>query len=164
MSILYDEGQQAIATESRRVLDARTSKDRLLKLLEQQGQIDAPFWDTAVEQGWTALAIPEEHGGLGLGLIELGLVAQASGAATAGAPFLTSGYGAASALIAVGQIEWLPKLASGEVTATVATAEGSAILPPAPAVRFVNGALSGAKQAVVGAAAADLGRRTATCL
>ena len=34
MSILYDEGQQAIATESRRVLDARTSKDRLLKLLD----------------------------------------------------------------------------------------------------------------------------------
>ena len=86
MSILYDEGQQAIATESRRVLDARTSKDRLLKLLNQTGAVDAPFWETAVEQGWTALAIPEEHGGLGLGLAELGLVAQATGAATAGAP------------------------------------------------------------------------------
>ena len=32
MSILYDEGQQAIANESRRVLDARTSKDRLRTL------------------------------------------------------------------------------------------------------------------------------------
>ena len=70
MSILYDEGQQAIATESRRVLDARVGKDRLLKLLEQVGEYDKPFWDTAVEQGWTALAIPEEHGGLGLGLVE----------------------------------------------------------------------------------------------
>ncbi|WP_337678512.1 acyl-CoA dehydrogenase family protein [Novosphingobium ginsenosidimutans] len=39
----------------------------LLKLLEQVGEHDAPFWDTAVEQGWTALAVPEEHGGLGLG-------------------------------------------------------------------------------------------------
>ena len=55
MSILYDEGQQAIATESRRVLDARVSKERLLKLLEQVGAIDQSFWDTAVEQGWTAL-------------------------------------------------------------------------------------------------------------
>ena len=55
MSILYDEGQQAIATESRRILDARASKDRLLKLLEQVGECDQPFWDTAVEQGWTAL-------------------------------------------------------------------------------------------------------------
>lgn len=48
MSILYDEGQQAIATESRRVLDARTSKDRLVKLLEQTGSHDEPFWQTAV--------------------------------------------------------------------------------------------------------------------
>ena len=118
MSILYDEGQQAIATESRRVLDARMSKDRLLTLLEQVGEHDRPFWDTAVEQGWTALAIPEEHGGLGLGLTELGLVAQACGAATAGAPFLTFGYGAARALIEGGDAElaarWLPALASGE--------------------------------------------------
>jgi acyl-CoA dehydrogenase len=108
MSILYDEGQQAIATESRRVLDARTSKDRLLKLLETTGEFDAPFWDTAVEQGWTALAIPEEHGGLGLSLVELGLVAQATGAATAGAPFLTIGYGASHALAAAGATDWLP--------------------------------------------------------
>lgn len=156
MSILYDEGQQAIATESRRVLDARTDKSRLLKLLEAQGQIDQPFWDTAVEQGWTALAIAEEHGGLGLGLIELGLVAQASGAATAGAPFLTAGYGAATALAAAGLSDWLPKLAAGAVTATVATAEGSAILPPSPAVRFADGVLTGTKTAVTGGQRADL--------
>ena len=136
MSILYDEGQQAIATESRRVLDARMDKARLLKLLEQVGQHDGPFWDTAVEQGWTALAIPEEHGGLGLGLIELGLVAQACGAATSGAPFLTGGYGLSQALVQGGDAalaaEWLPKLASGEATGCVAFAEGNAALPPAP--------------------------------
>ncbi|MEN9682993.1 MAG: hypothetical protein RLZZ427_744 [Pseudomonadota bacterium] len=160
MSILYDEGQQAIATESRRVLDARTSKDRLLKLLEQVGECDQPFWDTAVEQGWTALAIPEEHGGLGLGLTELGLVAQATGAATAGAPFLSFGYGAARALIDGGDAAaagaWLPKLASGEALGTVAFAEGNAALPPAAGVTFADGKLNGTKPAVVGAIKADI--------
>lgn len=160
MSILYDEGQQAIATESRRVLDARASKDRLLKLLEQGGAYDEPFWQTAVEQGWTALAIPEEHGGLGLGLVELGLVAQATGAATAGAPFLTFGYGAAQALIAAGdadlQGEWLPRLASGEALGTVAFAEGTEPLPAAPTTIFAGGRLSGAKEAVPGALKADI--------
>lgn len=156
MSILYDDEQQAIATESRRVLDARTSKERLLTLLEQTGTFDQPFWDTAVEQGWTALAIPEDHGGLGLGLIELGLVSQACGAATAGAPFLTSGYGTAYALTATGNSGWLPKLASGEATAAVALAEGSAPLPPAPTVRFVDGKLSGTKPAVTGGLAATI--------
>lgn len=160
MSILYDEGQQAIATESRRVLDARMDKARLLALLEQVGQHDAAFWDTAVEQGWTALAIPEEHGGLGLGLIELGLVAQACGAATSGAPFLTGGYGLSQALVhssdAALAAEWLPKLASGELTGSVAFAEGNAALPPKPTVTYANGALDGVKPAVPGGCAADV--------
>lgn len=159
MSILYDEGQQAIATESRRVLDARMDKARLLPLLEQVGQFDRPFWDTAVEQGWTALAIPEDHGGLGLGLAELGLVAQAAGAATSGAPFLTGGYGLAQALTRGGDpalaASWLPGLAAGEVTGSVAFAEGNAALPPMPAVRFADGKLTGTKPAVPGAIAAD---------
>ena len=156
MSILYDAGQEAIAIESRRVLDARTSKERLLGLLEHTGVFDQPFWDTAVAQGWTALAIPEEYGGLGLGLVELGLVAQACGAATAGAPFLTSSYGTACALIAAGNTAWLPRLASGEATAAVATAEGSSPLPPAPVVRYAGGKLSGVKPAVTGGLAADI--------
>ncbi|MFM2273350.1 MAG: hypothetical protein RL702_2415 [Pseudomonadota bacterium] len=159
MSMLYDEGQQAIATESRRVLDARVGKDRLLALLEKTGEFDQAFWDTAVEQGWTALAIPEEHGGLGLSLVELGLVAQASGAATAGAPFLTFGYGAARALLDGSDKDaaanWLPKLASGEALGTVAFAEGSTPLPPVAAVTFDGGKLSGTKPAVAGGLKAD---------
>ena len=128
MSIVYDEQQQAIASESRRVLDARMDKARLLGLLERTGEWDRPFWDTAVEQGWTALAVPEAHGGLGLGLVELGLVAQATGAASAGAPFLTTSYGAAQALLASGkeelQAEWLPRLASGDTTGLDASTAG----------------------------------------
>lgn len=159
MSILYDEGQQAIATECRRVLDARMDKARLLGLLEQVGEHDGPFWDTAVEQGWTALAIPEAHGGLGLGLIELGLVAQACGAATSGAPFLTGGYGLARALIQGGDpalaASWLPRLASGEVAGCTAFAEGNAALPSAPRVRYAGGRLSGTKPAVAGGLKAE---------
>jgi len=159
MSILLDEGQQAIATESRRVLDARVSKDRLLALLEKQGEFDEAFWQTAVEQGWTALAIPEEFGGLGLGLTELGLVAQAAGAATAGAPFLTFSYGAASALIGSSNDEarafWLPKLASGEAIGTVAFAEGTNVLPETPAATFSGGKLDGLKPAVPAGLKAD---------
>ena len=75
MSILYDEGQQAIATESRRILEARVHKDDLLPLLQTSGRYHEAFWATAKEQGWTALALPEAHGGLALGLVELGLIA-----------------------------------------------------------------------------------------
>lgn len=156
MSILYDEGQQAIATESRRVLDARTDKARLLGLLERTGECDTVFWSTAIEQGWTALAIPEPLGGLGLGLIELGLVAQACGAAPAGAPFLTGNYGVSNALLASGDDIWLPRLATGEIIGAVAFAEANSPLPDHASVRFDDGKLSGTKPAVPGGLNADL--------
>ncbi len=159
MSILYDEDQQAIAREARRVLDARTDKARLLALLEQTGDYDRSFWETAVAQGWTGIAIPEAYGGLGLGLIEVGLVAQASGTMTAGAPFLTSCYGAAQALLGCAddglRARWLPALASGEAIGAVAFAEGNAPLPAKSAVEFAGGRLTGTKQGVVAGLQAD---------
>ena len=154
MSILYDEGQQAIATESRRVVEARSDKARLLALLERTGAYDENFWRTAVEQGWTALAIPEEHGGLGLSLVELGIVAQAIGGALAGAPFLTANDAVASALLAADndavKAEWLPRLASGEAIAAVALAEANTPLPPRPVARLTADGVTGEKPGVAG--------------
>ena len=147
MSILYDDGQQAIAREARRVLEARMDKARLLDLLERTGEFDHAFWDTAVAQGWTALALPEAQGGLGLGLIELGIVAQACGAVTAGAPFLTSSYGAAQALLLAGG-DVPAGLASGAAIAAIAFAEGNSPLPGMPEVIFAKGVLTGNKPAV----------------
>lgn len=158
MSILYDEGQQAIAEQARRVLAARASKDRSLALLETRGEIDEAFWATAVEQGWTGLALPEAFGGLGLGLVELGLIAQASGTATAGAPFLTTNYGAGAALLAsenaAAKAQWLPKIAAGDAVLTVAFAEGSQPFPE-PSATFAHGLLNGAKHGVTAGLQAD---------
>ena len=130
MSILHDEGQQAIATESRRVLEARISKDDLLPLLQTSGRYHEGFWTTAKEQGWTALALPEAYGGLDLGLVELGLIAHQAGRSLSGAPFLTSGFGAAKAIELLGtnalKQRWLPGLASGEAIGAVAFAAAAA--------------------------------------
>jgi acyl-CoA dehydrogenase len=160
MSILLDDGQQAIATESRRVVDARANKANALALLEEHGQYDAAYWAMCVEQGWTMIALPEDKGGLGLGLVELGQVAQAIGSSGAGAPFLTSSYGAADAIIRHGdealQAAWLEKLGSGEAIGAVAFAEGQSPLPTTPGVTFAGGKLSGTKPAVSGGAHAHI--------
>jgi acyl-CoA dehydrogenase len=167
MSILYDEAQRAIADHSCRVLNARANKGQLLKMLETAGEYDQPFWEMAIEQGWTALAIPEEYGGLGLGLVEIGLVAQATGAGTAGAPFLTPGYGAVRALVETSGNDvrgrWLPPLAAGEVKGTVAFAEGNSPLPKQPSVIYSSGKLSGLKEGVTAALAADFAIVWANC-
>ncbi|WP_338425482.1 acyl-CoA dehydrogenase family protein [Sphingopyxis kveilinensis] len=160
MSILYDEGQQAIATESRRALEARVHKNDLLPLLEASGQYHDAFWTTAKEQGWTALALPEAYGGLALGLVELGLIAHQAGRTISGAPFLTSSFGAAKAIELYGteaqKTRWLPGLASGETIGAVAFASGSDPLPAASGLRFQNGKVSGTAPAVSGGLFADV--------
>ncbi len=160
MTILYGEDQQAIATESRRVLEARVSKDDLLPLLEVTGKFHEGFWTTAKEQGWTALALPEEYGGLALGLVEMGLIAHQVGRSLGGAPFLTSSFGAAKAIELYGSGEqkarWLPGLASGETIGAVAFASGPDPLPARPAVAFADGHLNGQASAVSGGLAADV--------
>jgi acyl-CoA dehydrogenase len=160
MSLLYDEGQLAVAEESRRVLEARVQTKQLLALLEQQDEFHAPFWDTAKEQGWTALALPEAYGGLDLSLVELGLIALQAGRTVSGAPFLTSSYGAARAVIDHGsdalKQAWLPKLASGEAIGAIAFAEAQDPVPAKSSVTFTNGLLNGIKPAVSGGSKAHL--------
>ncbi|THG37838.1 acyl-CoA dehydrogenase family protein [Sphingomonas olei] len=160
MSLLYDDGQLAIASESRRVLEAKVSLEAQLPLLETQGAYDTAFWAIAREQGWTALAMPERHGGIDLGLVELGLVALQAGRSLSGAPFVTTSYGAAAALLAHDHdpaiAEWLRRLASGAAIGAVAFAERGATLPLSSAVRFSGGRLSGTKPAVCAGLHADL--------
>ncbi|MDZ3831115.1 MAG: acyl-CoA dehydrogenase family protein [Sphingopyxis sp.] len=160
MTILYDEGQQAIATETRRALEARVSMEELLPLLENSGEYHEPFWTLAKEQGWTALTLPEAHGGLALGLIELGLVAHQAGRTMSGAPFLTSGFGAAKAIALYGsdaqKARWLPGLASGETIGAIAFAGGPDILPSRPDATFADGRLGGLSRGVTGGLKADV--------
>ncbi|WP_428629042.1 acyl-CoA dehydrogenase family protein [Sphingopyxis sp.] len=160
MTILYDEGQQAIATESRRVLEARIGKDALLPLLESVGDYHHPFWETAKEQGWTALALPESDGGLGLGLVELGLIAHQAGRSISGAPFLTSSFGVAKAIELYGsdaqKAQWLPALASGEIVGVIAFAAGPDTLPARPDMTFADDRLDGTGRGVSGGLAADV--------
>jgi acyl-CoA dehydrogenase len=129
-------------------------------LLEQTGAIDETFWTTAAEQGWAGIGIAEEHGGIGLGLMELGLVAQATGAATAGAPFLTTNHGAAHVLQTAGseaqKERWLPALASGEVTAACVFADGPMPIAAEPAVRMSDGTLEGVVKWTFGGALVDI--------
>ncbi len=158
MSLLYDEGQLAIGRESRRALEARVTPEALLPLLEQSGNYHAAFWDMAKEQGWTALALPEQYGGLALSLVDLGLIALQAGRTVSGAPFLTSSFGAARAILDHGtqalKDEWLPQLASGAAIGTVAFAEGQTVL--GTGVSFANGTLTGTKHGVTAGLNADV--------
>ncbi|MGH3567158.1 MAG: acyl-CoA dehydrogenase family protein, partial [Pseudonocardia sp.] len=47
----------------------------------------ASLWKAAAEQGWLAVGVPEEFDGLGLGLVEIQVIARALGAGIAPGPW-----------------------------------------------------------------------------
>jgi alkylation response protein AidB-like acyl-CoA dehydrogenase len=89
----------------------------------------------AGELGLTGLTIPEEFGGLGMSQAEASVVHTELGRALYPGPFLSSAL-AASVLMAVGdraaQEYWLPLLADGSVTGTLAVADEAGHWSPGP--------------------------------
>jgi alkylation response protein AidB-like acyl-CoA dehydrogenase len=116
------------------------------------------------ELGWAGLALPEEWGGQGLGIVELAVLFEEMGYALAPSPLLSNTV-AALAIAAGGSDEqrqrYLPQLASGELRATPALVDAGV---PAEPGTFAMGAeadgdgvvLNGEKTLVMDAASADL--------
>ena len=80
------------------------------------------------EMGWVGVLIPEAYGGSDFGFLSLGLVLEETGRTLVGSPLAATGLAAASALVLGGsesqKQEWLPRIASGELVATLAVDEG----------------------------------------
>jgi len=159
VSVLLDEAQLQIADEAQRLLTAHYSGERLKTYLLERGTFDRELWALFGAQGWTAICYPEAFGGLDLGLLELGLVAEACGAAVTGVAALTSSFALGQALMHFGtdeqQSHWLPRLSAGSAIGAFAFAEGQDMLPGAPTLRIEGGRLSGTKPAVTAGGIAD---------
>lgn len=125
------------------------------------GETTAPdLWAGLADLGLPGLLVPEEHGGLGLGLLEAALAAEALGAAVAPTPFLGTAVLAPLALTLAGspeqQARWLPKLAAGEAVAGVAIAEAVAGARDGAGVDAAGGRLTGSSLFVLDAPGAAL--------
>ncbi len=153
MNFEFSEEQTLLRDQARGFLGENCPMGKVREALESQGAIDADLWRKVAELGWTATAIPEEFGGLGLSYLELVVIAEELGRAVAPLPFSSSVYLATEALLMAGSAEqkekWLPQLASGDVIGTFALGEGGG-RPTARGLQTTadGGALNGSKVAV----------------
>jgi alkylation response protein AidB-like acyl-CoA dehydrogenase len=113
------------------------------------------------EQGWLGATIPEEHGGLGLGRVELCAIAEELGRAVAPIPFASTVYVLAEAVMAHGtdaqKAAILPRIATGELIGCLAVSEGpGTITPSALSAKVEGGKLTGVKIPVTDGDAAGL--------
>ncbi len=114
---LNDE-QREIQSTAKDFLASRFKAEKVRELAEARSYEDGLYTQIA-ELGWPGIAISEDDGGQGLGMVELAVLLEQSGYAAAPTPLLGSA-GAALVISAAGsdaqRAEWLPKLASGEAT------------------------------------------------
>ena len=99
--------------------------ERVRELMETDSAMEPSLWSDISEQGWIGLHLGEEFGGLGLGLVELAVVAEELGRTCTPGPWLNTNW-AATLLAAAGgsaATEALPKLTDGSLRATVAVLE-----------------------------------------
>ncbi len=87
------------------------------------------LWSAFGEQGYSATLVPESHGGLGLGVVEAGLVAEQIGHTLAPTPFFSTAVLAAYLLRTGGsaaqQAAWLPRIAAADTVLALAVDERS---------------------------------------
>jgi alkylation response protein AidB-like acyl-CoA dehydrogenase len=115
--------QQEIKTVARELLAARSPWAKVRQAAESAAYDDG-LWKELVELGWPGIAVAEEHGGQGLGAVELAVLLEELGYACAASPFLSTAV-VASVIQACGTDEqrgrWLPGLVSGELRAGLGT-------------------------------------------
>lgn len=112
---------------------------------------DAAAWLAMGQMGWAGIVVPEAYGGSEFGYLSLGLVLEQLGRNLAASPLASTA--AAATAIAMGEsetakAEWLPKIASGEVVATLAVDEGPVHNPARLTASVEGGKLTGTKQFV----------------
>ncbi|MGB8360634.1 MAG: acyl-CoA dehydrogenase family protein [Acidimicrobiia bacterium] len=121
------EDQALIATTARQYLAENIGIGRVRELMMGEEGFERGLWKEMADLGWTGLAIAEEHGGAGLGPVELGVLLEEMGRLVTPGPFFASAVLATTAIQEIGtdaqHSELLPGLATGEVIATLAVFE-----------------------------------------
>jgi len=133
--------------------------DKLHRAFDGDQPIADAIWDGMMQLGLGGVAIPEAYGGLGLSLAEVAEIGERIGWAAAPGPWIAHVL-AGLAIDRAGderqKARWLPRLASGEATATLALCEGALWKAEDWRLSPRDGVLTGTKDYVPGAQAAQV--------
>jgi len=165
MDLTPTEEQRLLRESAGRFVRAQYNADARRKRAEAGEGFSAATWREFADLGWLALPLPEAHGGLGGGAVEVGMLMEAFGEGLVDSPYVSTVILGAGAVAAAGssaqQADLLPKVAEGALRIAFAHSERQARYNLADvathAVKDADGwVLDGAKTAVLDADEADL--------
>jgi acyl-CoA dehydrogenase len=160
MNLDFSDDQKLLREQVRRFLADRCPPAAVRAILEEPESFDRALYKGLADLGVLGAAIPQAYGGVGLGGLELCVLAEELGRVLAPTPISSSIYLAAELLLAAGshtqKSAWLPKLASAEAIGTFAFAERAGrVTPSAIQARVDSGRLRGVKLPVPDGDVAD---------
>ena len=166
MALMLNEEQSMLRDSARDFIAANAPIAHLRALRDArdpQGHSPA-LWSRFAEMGFAGVLVPESQGGMGLGCVEAGVIAEEIGRNLSPVPMLSTAVLGASMLVAGGneplKAQWLPKIAAGGTRVALAVDEASKHRPCQVAARAERVGerfrLSGAKTFVVDGHVADL--------
>jgi alkylation response protein AidB-like acyl-CoA dehydrogenase len=130
-ALVLSEEAEAIRRTAQKLVRERMPVGHLRALRDSGDPVgfDREIWRAMAELGFVGMIVPEEWGGAGLGLRELGVVAEECGRTLAPAPWLSTSLLGATALLEAGSEEQrrahLPPLCAGERILALAHDEGT---------------------------------------
>jgi alkylation response protein AidB-like acyl-CoA dehydrogenase len=123
MEFAFSAEQELLRSAVRNFLVAEAPMSFVRAHLEQPTAQEERLWPLLSDLGWPGLLVPEEHGGLGLGMVDLVVVMEEMGRALFPGPYLSSAVLATLAARELGLGDLLARLAAGTVRGTVALDE-----------------------------------------
>ncbi len=140
MDFDFNDEQREIKSTARDFLASRFKPEKVRELAESDTPYDEGLWQQICELGWPGIAIGEDHGGQGLGVVEAVILAEEMGYALAPSPWisnLAAGFFVEGAGSDEQRARWLAGIASG------AERGATALTPPSTPPEIV-GAAAGA--------------------
>ena len=130
MDFDLSDDQLALRDGARELLDGLASPARVRAHTATDAAFDGALWSAMAEQGWLGIEVPEDQGGVGLGTVEVAVLAEELGRHAAPAPF-SSTVLAIDAFREAGDHAWVERLIAGDALACVAW-DAAAPVPYAP--------------------------------
>jgi alkylation response protein AidB-like acyl-CoA dehydrogenase len=123
MDFTFSPEQDALRDAVRTTLAAEAPSSYVRHMIDDEVGVTPDLWSKLADLGWLGLLIPEEHGGLGLGLVDVVVVQEEMGKLPFPGPYFSSAVFATLAARRLGLTDLLADLADGTRRGTVALEE-----------------------------------------
>jgi alkylation response protein AidB-like acyl-CoA dehydrogenase len=136
MDFVFTEEHEELRRTVRKFMETKSDEQAVRRIMQTDRGFDEAVWQQMAEQlSLQGLIVPAELGGAGLGFVELSIVLEEMGRVLLCAPYLSTAVLAVTTLLEAGddasRSELLPRIAAGEITATLAAVERAGRWNPA---------------------------------